>query len=79
MKVAPGSRVAGHGHGRAGGGLIPTHGNTTPPRGFATSMSGRIGRSTPHNDAGSPDQDDYVLSIQASMCFLLLMMANTLN
>ena len=79
VKVVPGSRVAGQGHGGAGGGFIPPHGNTIPPRGVATSMSGRIGRKTPHNDLGSPDKDDCALSIQTSMRFLLLMMANALN
>ena len=51
MKVARGSREAGHGRGGAGDGLIPPNGDgdNTPPKGAAPNRSGRTGHNTPHN------------------------------
>ena len=42
MKVAPGSREAGHGRSGKGDGLIPPHchGDNTPPKGVAPNRSG---------------------------------------
>ena len=80
VKVAPGSRTAGHGHGGKSGSLISPSGDNTPPKkGVAPSRSRRIGHNTPHNGVGSPDSDYCALSLQASDVFLLLMMANVLS
>ena len=65
MKVAPGSRAAGHGHDGKGGNFISPLEDNTPPRGVAPSMNGRIGHSTSHNGVWSPDEDGCSLSIQA--------------
>ena len=65
LKVAPGGRAAGHGHGGKGGGFIPPYGDNTPSTGVALSR-GSGGHSTPNNSIGSPDQDYCVLSIQTS-------------
>ena len=62
VKVAPGSRAAGHGHAGKGGGLIPPHGDNTKPKGVACSRSGRTGHNTPRNGVGLPDSDDCALS-----------------
>ena len=53
MKVAPGSREAGHGH--KSDGLMPPHGNNTPPNRVAPNRSGRTGHNMPHNGVGPPD------------------------
>ena len=58
VKVALGSRVAGHGHGGKGDGLIPSHGDNTPPKGVAPNRSRRTGHNTTDNGVGSPDSDD---------------------
>ena len=58
VKVAPGSQEAGHDHGGKSDGLIPSHGNNTPPKGVAPNRSGRTGHNTPHNGVRLPDSDD---------------------
>ena len=53
VKVAPGSREAGHGH--KSDGLMPPRDDNTPPNRVAPNRSGRTGHNTPHNGVGPPD------------------------
>ena len=70
VKVTPGSRTAGHGHGGKSGSLISPSGDNTPPKkGDAPSRSRRIGHNTPHNGVGSPDSDYCALSLSRRQMF----------
>ena len=62
-------RTAGHGYDGKFDDLILPHGDNTPPKGVAPSRSGRKANNKPHNGVGSPDPDDYALSVQASNVF----------
>ena len=62
VKVVPGSRAAGHGHGGKGGGFIPPYGDNTP-EGVAPCMSGGVTHNAPGNGVGSLDPDYCALSI----------------
>ena len=62
VKVVPGSRAAGHGHGGKGGGFIPPYGDNTP-EGVALCMSEGVTHNAPHYGVGSLDPDYCALSI----------------
>ena len=81
VKVAPGSREAGHGRAGAGDGLIPPHGDgdNTPPKGAAPNSSGRTGHIHLTMMLGKQIQMIVLSLSRRQMYFLLLMMANALS